>query len=463
MPYDNQVASKSAHADFVRNPDVQAFLEECEYLTPPSEEEAKRMADNFRTPPSIENTKLPKHVLAIDGSFHETSRDDRLPSTKFGFIKVSAVLFSLDEFSSLRRGRFVDPFRVAQLKRQNTALTFVLPSANIRLKGKANVRDSFRAILDRQFIGESTRFEPRNYHSSLRSTLFYLAHLRPGELGTEDPFHLKIHKCPACGRGPLELEDVEEQQYCEYCGAEVYPTDVLRIWEEVHDYQSNVTAISRLMMILEHILPIHYMRYLERRALLTLSEIAFFVDGPLAIFGNAAWLHRAIMIYLNKLNQKLAKKHKLPMLIIGLQKSGQVVDHANLLKKFLPNNVLFAIDDEYRYTYIYANRTPSSQGFGFETYYGQDFIFKTSHDRIFVFALPYPFATKEPVGKDFGKEKVDWENYPQLASAIRLIEHLESDLYKNAVIPIALAHRYTAISLEPGGRVLDLLTKQKGP
>ena len=41
-----------------------------------------------------------------------------------------------------------------------------------------------------------------------------------------------------------------------------------------------------------------------------------------------------------------------------------------------------------------------------------------------------------------------------------MIKHFESDLYRNAVVPVALAHRYTAISLEPGGRVLDLLTKQ---
>jgi len=460
MPYDNQFASKSAHADFVRNPDVQAFLEACDYLTPPSEDEVQRMADHYLPPPDMKDARLPKFVLAIDGSFHETSRDDQLPSTKFGFVKVGAVLFSLEEFSSLRQGRFVDPFRVARLKEQNTALTFVLPSANIRLKGKSNVRDSFRAALDRQFMSESTRFETVNFHSSLRSTLFHLAHLRPGDMESRDPFHLKLHKCPVCGKGPLTLEDIEEQQYCENCGAEIYPTDVLRIWEEVHDYQSNITAISRLMMILEHLIPIHYMRYIEKKALFTLSEMAFFIDGPLAIFGNAAWLHRAIMIYLDKLNGKLQRKNKRPMLMIGLQKSGQVVDHVQLLNKFLPRNVLFAIDDNYRYTHIYTNRSPSGQGFGFETYYGQDFIFKTPSGRTFVFALPYPFASKEPPGKDFRKEKVRWENYPQLADAIKLIEHLESDLYKNAVVPIALAHRYTAISLQPGGRVLDLLTKK---
>lgn len=32
------------------------------------------------------------------------------------------------------------------------------------------------------------------------------------------------------------------------------------------------------------------------------------------------------------------------------------------------------------------------------------------------------------------------------------------DLYENSVVPIALARRYTAISLMPGGRVLDIFT-----
>ena len=43
------------------------------------------------------------------------------------------------------------------------------------------------------------------------------------------------------------------------------------------------------------------------------------------------------------------------------------------------------------------------------------------------------------------------------SGAMRLIVEVETDLYKNALAPIALAHRYTAISLRPGGRVLDLL------
>jgi hypothetical protein len=131
-----------------------------------------------------------------------------------------------------------------------------------------------------------------------------------------------------------------------------------------------------------------------------------------------------------------------------------------LIDRFLPQNRLFAIEDDYRYKYILSNREPAGNGFGFETYYGQDFIYKTPSNRTFVFGLPYSFPSKDMPGVDFPQEKVKWEYYPQLAKAVRLINELESDLYKNAVVPIALAHRYTAISLQPGGKVLDLLTRR---
>jgi len=458
MPYEGEFGSKTSHFDFIKNPEVEAFLQQCDYLTPPSDEECQALADRF-TPPPRADIRLPSFVIAVDGSPYEASIDDKLPSTKIGFLKIGAVLINLEEYGSLRDGKFVDPFRVAALQNNNSALTFTMPSANIRWGNKTTVRDSFRAWIDAQFYSSRTRFIETDPKTSLRSTLFALASRRPGELGTHDPRRLKIYKCPQCERGPLELQDIPEQQTCHYCGGEIYPTDCLRIWEEVQEYQSNGSAMSRLMLTLEHLIPIHYMRHLFNEAPLVLSGMAFFIDGPLAIFGNPAWLHRSIMIYLDEVNHKLRRFNQKPLLVIGLQKTGQVVDHVNFIDRFLPKDRLFAIDDAYRYKYILAGREESRQGFGFETYYGQDFIYKTPTGRTFVFGIPYPYPSKEEPGVDFAREKIRWENYPQLPTAIQLIDHLESDLYKNAVVPIALAHRYTAVSLEPGGKVLDLLTR----
>ena len=184
------------------------------------------------------------------------------------------------------------------------------------------------------------------------------------------------------------------------------------------------------------------------------------MDGPLAVFGNGAWLHGSIMRYIASVNGRLRANGKPGILMIGLQKSGQIADHTVLVERFLPVNRIFAIDDEYRYKYIIGGREPAGNGFGYETYYGQDFIYKTPSGRRFVIALPYPFASKDESETDFIRAKTEMGNYPELPRTLALINEFESDLYENAVVPIALAHRYTAISLVPGGRVLDILTRE---
>lgn len=131
-----------------------------------------------------------------------------------------------------------------------------------------------------------------------------------------------------------------------------------------------------------------------------------------------------------------------------------------LIKEHIPNNSIYCLEDDIRYKYIYINRKPSSSTFGAETYYGQDFLYKTPNGRVFVFNVPYPFSDKHDI-KNFINNKSKIENYKNIGLYTRLINDFECNLYENAVIPIALAHKYTAISLEPGCRVLDLLSKSK--
>lgn len=467
MPYQNSAgsferASKTSHADIVRNPDVSEFLSECEHLRPPSPEEGAELAERFQEPPSLEGVALPSKVMAVDGSATERSIDDQLPSTKVGYVKVSATLIDMAQFNGLRvyEGRFVDPCRVAALENNNSSLTFALPSANVRWRGMQTVRQSFRAYLDACLYGTNTRFKPDDPGTSLRTTLFHLAYRRPNEMATSSATELRLHRCPndGCEARYLIVRDVPDQQHCPRCNGPVFPSDCLRIWEAVEEFQANGEAINRAMNTIEHLLPIHYIRYLADNSLASLGTTAFFVDGPLAVFGNSAWLHGSIMRFLAEVNDRLTAAGHRRVVMIGLQKSGQVVDHAELMSRFLPEDRIFCIDDAYRYRYILSGREEAGNGFGYESYYGQDFIYKTPTGRVFVFGIPYPYPTKLPVNLDFKQAKADIENYDSLATALALIRHFESDLYKNAVVPIALAHRYTAISLVPGGRVLDVLT-----
>lgn len=463
MPYDNEFADKTAHSDILRNPDITGFLSNCTYLTPPSDEQGERLSTQFVEAPVAENIMPVQKVIAIDGSIHETSIDERLPSTKIGYLKTGILVIDLNQFQGLRTddGRFVDPFRVAQVQKENESLTVSLPSANIRGRDFSTVRDTFRYAIDSFLISEKTRFRRNDYRTSLRSTLFELRSLR-SNVRTVPENKIVIHKCPQeeCNQKDIELEDIESEQFCPNCGQTVFPSDCLRIWEEVSEYQSNRVAMFRFMMVLEHILPVHYIRFIEQNSVKTLANLAFFLDGPLALFGPTAWLHGSILKFLDQTNQTLAQLRLPPVLIIGLQKTGQVVDHLNLIDRFIPNNRLYSIDDDYRYRWILSGRDPAANGFGSEDYYGHDFIFKTRTGKIFTFGLPYPFPTKVVPGSNFIRAKTEIDRYPNLGRALKLIETFETELYRNSIIPIALAHKFTAISLVPGGQVLDILTRR---
>jgi hypothetical protein len=460
VPYEGELASKASHSDIVRNPEVAAFLAECQYLRPPTDEEAQVMKADFQETPPFTDEALPDRVMSIDGSWYEASMDDRLPSTKVAYVKIGCVLILMEEFGALRvnGGPFVDPFRVARLEDRNWPLTMPVPSANVRWRGATSVRDSFREAVDAHLQADKTRFQADDPSTSLRATLTYLASTRPG-FQTSDTTKLVLHKCPTCETNDVEVSGAADTQECPQCHARVFPSDVLRLWQEVGEFQSNATPLTRFMLAVEHLLPVHFMGYLRATSPRALSGLTFFLDGPLAVFGPPAWLHAALLRYIGETNEFLRGSDLRPVTVLGLQKTGQVVDHFSLMDRFLAPNRIMALADDYRYRSVLSGRDPAEKGFGENTYYGQDFLFKTPSGRLFVFALPYPCKAKDEID-DFINTKTNLAVYPELPRALRLITHFESDLYANAVVPIALAHRYTAISLVPGGKVLDLLTEQ---
>src|SRR5581483_9417497 len=108
MPYEREFANKSAHFDIVKNPEVAKFLDTCSYLQPPSDAESQKLAAKFVVPPSFDAKALPECVIAVDGSLHESSINDKLPSTRIGYVKIGSVLIDMAQYGALRvdGGRF---------------------------------------------------------------------------------------------------------------------------------------------------------------------------------------------------------------------------------------------------------------------------------------------------------------------------------------------------------------------
>ncbi len=451
MPYDRQTAGKGGHSDFVRNPDVQAFLAECDYMRAPSDDEANAMAATFSKAPGGVPPQLPDYVVASDASKSDTPIDDKLPSTQIGFIKVSHVLIEMAKYADLidPKTRFVDPFKAADLHRNASPVTYTLPGSNIRFQHAKTVKDGFRRAVFKQLSADKA--------SSGASRLILTDTLLALNSGA-----IALDKCSSCGEvGHFSFDNNTLQRNCPTCNEPVFLTDWLRLHEDISDFGNNTSAMTRMMNAVEHLLLAGLIHQVFKASPRALSKMAFVMDGPLAIFGQPAKLHSRIMAMLQTINLRLSELKLEPLLVVGLQKTGEVMDHANLLNKFLPNGVIRLLDDDYRNRYIKGSDSPASN-FGNETYYGQDFLFKTERGRMFNFAVPYPFASKGRAAeqKAFASAKADILNYGSLIErACDLIRHFELDLYDSAIVPVALAHRHASISIVPGGKVLDIITK----
>ncbi len=454
MPYNRQNAGKGGHSDFVNNPDIQRFREYCTYMKEPTDEEANTMASSFGIAPTGNPPRLPKFVLASDASKSDTPINDKLPSTQLGFVKVSHVLIKMEEYAKLidPRSRFVDPFEVAKMHRNAQPVTYVLPGSNIRYQNAPTVRDGFRHALYDQF---SANQRDGSNRMVLSETLLELNDNR-----------IIIKKCPAvaCQKPTENLVFTLQHptHNCPHCDIAIYATDWLRLHEGLSDFGDNTSAMTRMMNAVEQLLLAAFILEFLNGDPAALGTIAFVMDGPLAVFGQPAKLHARIMVLIYRVNLKLVELKLEPLLVMGLQKTGAIMDHANLLNRFLPKGRLRVIDDDYRHTYITGSDEPTDDyNFGYESYYGQDFLFKTERGRVFNFALVYPFEAKTgSTRREFALKKVELSRYGSLVErACDLIRHFELDLYDSAIVPVALAHRHASISLMPGGKVLDLIAR----
>lgn len=449
MPYKNQQAGKGGHSDIVRNPDVSVFLENCEYIREPSDKEGLEVAGSFLPAPGGTHP-LPSKVAASDASIYNEPINGKFPSTQVGYVKVSIVLVDLKDFAALSApgSRYVDPFKVAAMHRNADGVSFTLPGSNIRYAGEKTVRDGFRRAVFDQLRDGRTNFDPHGNYRVI-DTLLLLSQ------------HHAMQKCPVCSdkfSTPVAFTPKDLTCPCPACGTTLYATDVLSLHDEISDFGNNATVITRFMNVVEHLMMATLVRMLADKLPQTLSVMGFIIDGPLALFGRPAWVHKPLMALYFDIEQALAKKGLPPPIILGLQKDGQVMEHARAVQRFLTPNTYRPVDDEYREKWITGSPSDAATH-GSETYYGQDFIFKTEHGGVFCVGLPYPMREK---GNEvvFSVEKTKVAGYgDRIGRVFDVVREFEFDLYENSVIPIALAHRHASISLVPGGKVLDLVTR----
>jgi hypothetical protein len=146
--------------------------------------------------------------------------------------------------------------------------------------------------------------------------------------------------------------------------------------------------------------------------------------------------------------------------MVGIEKSGAFVDHANAIADFMAPGSIMTLDNTYIAEKIRLRA--SDDVYGVDEFYGRRLFYKTSTDQMIVFTIPRVPAGQpyEPAGPDRTNPSEDLSSYPGLRAIVEALDRLQTRLYPNAVIPVALAHSEASLPLGTGRSVLTLLAQQ---
>lgn len=317
----------------------------------------------------------------------------------------------------------------------------VLPSTNHRFGDAADTHESWRKKTYEIFIDEERELVPD-------STLFDYFHRILKDSVRYENGEAVLHACPNpdCEAGEQRLPS-DDIGVCDECGTSLYPTDTLRTWEKVSNHQPNIAALNVLMGVIEHLTLGAFLDFFADTDPEFLQHVGFIKDGPLAQFDTGYWIQAPLLRRIQSIYEQQAHLGYEAPVITGIAKTGHFSQHADHVQDLIPGRSVLSMDDDYIYDYVVTSRK-SGQQFGAKTYYGTNFIYKSRAGRI--------FATTIPRERNADSEILYHPSaYPTLRRTVDLLEEIETSLYENSLIPVALANQYASIPVQTGSKVLS--------
>jgi hypothetical protein len=219
------------------------------------------------------------------------------------------------------------------------------------------------------------------------------------------------------------------------------------------------------MSTIEKLLLVHLLRAFEIKErkekgwLATLRRVAFFMDGPLAVFSTSSWLAIAIEVELRRINELQKQINGQDLMIIGIEKSGTFFNHFmeiditkdGVTDKFPRQSALLLDDDYIKRNIIFSD---SSKQYGQDTYFGRKFFYKAASGQKIVPVLAC-FTDNQ---RDL--RTADTNQYVRLADVMELLDQMVSSRYPNSVTPLISAHAEAAIPLSLGKRIFEDIARE---
>jgi hypothetical protein len=444
MPYDGEFAGYRALQRLADSERVKQLLSRARVGPPVSDDNATVPA---QAPLAAET--LPEFVVAIDGSQAEVDVRNGYPGAKVGYLSVISVLLDLAAVDALDELRPANPVSFRETE-QAATVDAALPGCNVVTRTHTSARVAFREEVYDVFHSGVVDSEDR---TPLLDTYEALLALKPTTRPQECPYSLDAGCSHHFVVGPGLTS----------CGCalkrSVWSTDALRSHESFREAGTNGEAFGEIMQVWERVLLVHLLRAFERRNLLSsVHRLAFFLDGPLALFGHPAWLSAAISSELQRINAKVRVLTGRDLVIVGIEKSGAFVTHFEELDqsevrgetRFAPRDYLLLTDSYIKERVIFS---ASDKRYGLDTYFGRKFFYKTRSGARIVASIPFLDARQDTL------QTADVSIYPAFAVTCALLDRLVSSRFPNALSPIVSAHAQAAIPLHLGAKVLEQLAR----
>jgi hypothetical protein len=452
MPYNNarggrELAGRLGHTPAV----LRALAEKRDYFIPAVQIEGTDWLHRFLVPATDLALQLaPKWVIAIDGSRQEVEARADFPSVLYAFFQVAAVLVDLTVLDVQGRRPFVDPVQIRKA-RTTHLLGGDLPSSGAYMKPGKDSRESWRLAIFDIFV--TRRLAVDHDETTMLDLLFWI-HGDPKRPARQ----LVVPSCPnsAMECAGKDIVVGKTPVNCPTCGTTIYPTDMLRIWEEVREYGSNESALGRLSQVAELLVAIGLLSQLFWYKAPTLADIVMIVDGPLAMFGPSAHLKTQALRYVQAMAAYQDEAGFAGPYICGIEKSGSFADYAGALANadLVPPGTLVRVDSEVIARVL--NRT-TGIGHARDDYWGRRFFYRTTDKRILVFSVP----PEKGRPYDKGDGEPDPAAYGSLGTILPVLDKTGTRMYRNAVIPVAFANEAAAYPIGVGSEVLRLVAKEK--
>lgn len=393
------------------------------------------------------NNQQPNLIIAIDGGRDEVSIFKGFPCASYGYVTVSSVLMDLKKISELEGEKFPNPIEVRKTETA-VGIDAVFPGCNVFIDDD----EEPKAFLRRTLFEELRNHRSFTNGESVLETYEYLLAKRLQNNECKQ-------KCPISEYEDYEIKLQLGSFACPYSSKPLYSTDALRIHENMSQDGSNLGIFTQIMSMLEKLWLVNILRSFEKMGWLAhLRQVAFVIDGPLAVFDTAAWLSQYIGEEIARINAKQKEINKQDLIIVGLEKSGAFVEHFEKLdisdsgeRGRFPNGYAFLLNDDYIKQNIEIST--SKKPYGKATYFGRKLFYKTaSGQRLVPIIASYSNYERNILTADIAQ-------FSRLKDIMQLLDKLISSRYPNSITPLISAHAHAAIP-QMGQKLFEELAKE---